>query len=53
MTPVKHGGTVEVEPEALLAEDFELQLVWAPLHEMCKGGPECDALCHCQESDSE
>lgn len=52
-SPVRHGGTVDVPVEALLADDYELQLVWAPLHETCAGGPECDAICHCGSEDDE
>lgn len=47
----RHGGTQEVPAEALLSDDFELWLIWAPLTE---GGScryeacESDEACTCQ-----
>jgi hypothetical protein len=49
-TAKRHGGTVPVPLEALLAPDPELQLVWAPLAET--GTPcvneACEDVCTCE-----
>lgn len=55
---MRHGApTYPLPVEALLAEDYELTLVWAPLEE--RGNPctdaECEARerCDCQEEEEE
>jgi hypothetical protein len=46
--------TVELPPEALLDDDFELWLAWAPLAETGEScsNEACDDGCTCEEDDS-
>jgi hypothetical protein len=56
-SPVTHGlyGSKPIPAEALLAEDYELQLAWAPLTEpgtSCRyGACEDDEHCTCENDD--
>ena len=54
----RHGGTLPIPVEALLADDYELTLVYAPLRERSESSCryeacESDEFCTCQEGESE
>lgn len=54
VTPDRHGGTVELRPEALLAEDPELELVWADMDAWFEAHPcSCPDICHCETDEDE
>jgi hypothetical protein len=54
VTPNRHGGTVELRPEALLAEDPELELVWADMDAWFEAHPcSCPDICHCETDEDE
>jgi hypothetical protein len=48
VTPDRHGGSVPIPAEALLADDPDLALATADLHAWAAAHPcDCEALCEC------